>query len=153
MIRTFSGCCVGLLALQLSPVGLQLAQAATEIQTGQEEVTVDGPYTIREDAIKGFPTRELLNGTSVSVSRDVGYSDLDLSNPADADKLRARVKDAARDTCAHLDRRFPQWNYATDHNRFHCIKDATSDALARVDVLTGRTMARADTGAAAPLAR
>lgn len=108
---------------------------------------MDGPFTIRQ----GAPTRPLayrggMPETTVSASTRVGYDDLDLSKADDVEKLRGRVKTAARDACAQLDRHFPREIYVTDQSHYQCIKSAAGDALAKVDAVTGKSVARADTG-------
>jgi UrcA family protein len=146
MTKTFAGCCGALLAfgLQLFPAGSAQAQAQE-----QEEVTVDGPYTIHAETSR--PLGRQMSQTAISATRELGYGDLNLSNPSDVDTLRERVKAAARDTCNEIDRRYPRDVYAPDQTKYECIKETTNNTLARLNGATGRTVARADT--ASPLVR
>jgi hypothetical protein len=146
MTKTFAGCCSMLLALglQVFPAGLGSAQAATP---GQEEVTVDGPYTVRQELTKRALGGEM-SETTLSVSQHVSYADLDLSKADDVAKLRERVKTAAADSCRELQRRFPSLTYIPMpyQTPYQCARTAAGPALARVDAITSQSVARADTG-------
>ncbi len=145
MTRTSAGCRGALLALAL-PLVFAALGTARAAPLEQEEVTVDGPYTIRQGVpTRPLATREGLPETTVTASTQVGYGDLDLSKCDDVKKLRERVQTAARDTCAQLDRHFPPDLYITGQTHYDCIKSAASDALARVDAIAGKSVARADT--------
>jgi UrcA family protein len=138
MIRTF-GCCTALLAL-----GLPLFSAGAAL--GEEKITVQGPYTVRTEM-----TKRSLGGDmpefAISVSQNVGYGDLDLSKPEDAAKLRDRVATAAKDSCRELDARFSRNVYIPvgESTPRDCVRNATGQALARLDATTNSALARADT--------
>jgi UrcA family protein len=143
MTKIFAGCCSALLALglQLVPGGLRSAQAAI---TGDEEVTVVGPYTVGKATTKRALGGEMPELT-ISVSQSVSFADLDLSKPGDVATLRGRVKAAARDSCRELDHRFPSAIYIPmESDRRECVRNATGQALARVDTITNGALARAD---------
>lgn len=145
-MKTFAMCSGTLLVLtlQLFPAG-SAGAAASE----REDVTVDGPYTVRQEvtkqALRGRPPEMRL-----SASQTVSYADLDLSNPSDMEKLRSRVKSAAKDSCNELDLRFPRDAYIPDQSRYQCMKTAMNDALAQVGPVTGQSVARADISPAMP---
>ena len=70
-----------------------------------EQVTVDAPYTIRQQPM----TRTMLGQMPerrVTVESSVSYADLDFSKQADVDTMRDRLRKAVRDNCRELDRRF-----------------------------------------------
>ena len=143
MTKTLAGCCASLLILGLQVFTAGVAQAAPQ----EEQVTVDGPYTVQQHVTKRAMQGRMEEET-ISVSQKVGYSDLDMSRQSDVDKLRDRVRTAAKDSCRELERRFPSAVYIPDKTRFECVRDATSQAMAQVDTLASRSMARANSGPA-----
>lgn len=119
MKMTLFGCCATLFVLSLPGV-LATAQAAES-----EEVTVDGPYTINEQQEPWIGPRR--GELTIIVSQRVNFSDLDFSKQADLDKLRDRLKTAARDSCLELERRYPSGTYALDKSRVQCIREANQE--------------------------
>lgn len=71
--------------------------------------------------------------TTVSVSREVAFRDLDLTTPDGRFALQERVKQAASDACRELDRRLPARTnaIAVPENR-HCVQNTIADAMPRV---------------------
>jgi|GEM_PF-1353670 len=136
MRKTFGG--FGMALLLLLPGAIAPAWAAPE----SEQITVDGPYTVRQVVTKRSMSGEM-GEQSFSVSQRVGYSDLDLTKQTDVEKLRERVKVAAKDTCKELDRRFPVSTYIPVTTR-SCARDALRDGLAQVDAITRQSVASAD---------
>src|SRR3954462_7366768 len=145
MTKTFTGCCSALLVfgLQSFTATPATAQAAP---SGQEEVTVDGPYVFHQQTTKRAMNGQMAEKT-ISVSQQVSYSDLDLSKAGDVETLRTRVKTAAKDDCRELDRRFSPSIYVPFDDRRSCVRHATGQALARVDAIASQSLARANTGA------
>ena len=141
MTKTLAGCCASLLVLGL-PVGVVPAQAAS---SQEEQVTVDGPYTVQHQVTKRA-IRGRMEEETMSVSQRVSYADLDMSKQSDVDTLRDRVRTAARDSCRELERRFPSSVYIPDKTRRECVVDTTSQAMAQVETVTSRSLARANTG-------
>lgn len=146
MTRRFAACCGALLALNLQPfpAGLGSAQAAQlGMDLGRENITVDGPYTISQEmtrrALRGRPPE-----TTLSISQQVRYGDLDLSKPSDVDELRDRLSAAARDNCRQLDLRFPREIHIPDQSRFQCLRNGRNNAVAQLEAITGRAVASAD---------
>ena len=145
MRKTFGG--FGVALLLLLPGATAPAWAAPE----SEQITVDGPYTVRQEVTKRGMGGELAEQT-LSVSQNVGYSDLDLTKHADVEKLRDRVRTAAKDSCRELDRRFPVSTYIPVTSR-SCARDAARDGLAKVDAITTQSVASADRATRQTLAR
>lgn len=143
MTKTVAGCCASLLILGLQVFPAGLAQAASQ----EEQVTVDGPYTVQHQVTKRAMQGRMEEET-ISVSQQVGYSDLDMSRQSDVDRLRDRVRTAAKDSCRELERRFPSAVYIPDKTRFECVREATSQAMAQIDAVASRSMAQANTGRA-----
>src|SRR5215469_16361909 len=61
-----------------------------------------------------------------SVSRTVKFADLNISNPSGAHKLYGRIRAAAQVVCSY------QW-FATDTDKARCVRDATADAVTRIN--------------------
>jgi UrcA family protein len=59
-------------------------------------------------------------------SRLVHFADLDLSRPAAAQVLYARIQAAALVSCTH-------YFFATDTDRSRCVRDAGADAVTRIN--------------------
>ena len=119
-------------ALFISGCGVSCVDAVSaQARPSQEEVTVESPYTIRQQVLKPAMFGQMPE-TQVSVDEDVSYSDLDLSKATDLDTLKGRIRQAARDSCNELDRKFPRTIYIPVNDR-NCVKDAANQALARLD--------------------
>jgi UrcA family protein len=69
-----------------------------------------------------------INPTEYSLSRQVVFSDLDLTRDDDYLELRARVRDTAADLCAELDARVPGLRGDTSADR-ECVRTATRNAM------------------------
>lgn len=59
-------------------------------------------------------------------SRTVKYADLNLSDPAGAHVLYRRIRAAAQVVCSH-------YFFATDTDKARCVRDATADAVSKID--------------------
>ena len=133
MTKKLYGLCGALLILELGAfcAGAPVALA----QEQSEEITVhDAPYTIQRQVFG----RELAKDTvteKVSVGKAVNTSDLDLSKPADIEKARQRISQAAHDTCRQLYSRNPHL-LPREPGAPDCVTAATEQALARLDVRT-----------------
>ena len=94
------------------------------------EVTVVAPHAVRKTVgttSSGIPI-EL-----VSLSRQVSYSDLDLTTAAGVGALKDRVVQTAKEACADLDRIFP--SDLTEPANQDCVKSASEGGLAQVDLI------------------
>jgi len=119
-----------ILASGVSCVDVSSAQARPE----QEQVTVESPYTIRQQVLNRPMFREMQQ-TRISVDQQVSFADLDFKRPGDITTMRERIRDAARDSCQELDRRFPRSIFVpvNELNRLNCVRQATSQAFAQLD--------------------
>jgi UrcA family protein len=90
----------------------------------QEEIQVTAPRYHADGTQK-------LNGTleKMSLSTPVSYSDLDLRSRNGARELRARIRDAAADTCAQLADAYP----VRQLQGTNCYKTALNDGLIKAD--------------------
>lgn len=59
-------------------------------------------------------------------SRTVKFADLNLSNPSDAHVLYRRIRAAAQVVCSYH-------FFATDTDKARCVRDATADAVTRIN--------------------
>jgi UrcA family protein len=144
MTKTLAGCCGALLvvSLQIFPAGFSAANAEPARPGDEESVTVDGPYTVRQEVAR-HSLSSLGTEQTISVSQNVSYADLDMSKQTDVDTLRGRVRSAAKDSCRQLERRFPN---VLDRDLHQCIRDATRNGLADVNAIASRSLARANSG-------
>lgn len=96
--------------------------------TGTESVIVrpDSGYIEKRQVI-GHVNGEI-NPTEYVLSQPVGFSDLDLSNPADRAELRIRIHETAQDLCAELDARVPGLRGDRSAAR-ECVRNAARDAM------------------------
>lgn len=123
------------LACALISIGLCAATAAladNELATIKVEASVISKKVI-ETSASGIPTEE------VSVTRWVGYEDLDLKTHAGATELKRRVEESARLACKQLDELYP----LEQSEAPTCERDATAAAQEQVD----KALAAAESGA------
>lgn len=59
-------------------------------------------------------------------SRTVKFADLNVSNPSDAHVLYRRIRAAAQVVCSY-------YFFATDTDKARCVRDATADAVTRIN--------------------
>jgi UrcA family protein len=59
-------------------------------------------------------------------SRTVKFADLNMSNPSSAHVLYRRIRAAAQVVCSY-------YFFATDTDRARCVRDATADAVTRIN--------------------
>jgi UrcA family protein len=97
---------------------------AAYAQEASEKVTVFAPYVVKKT------TKDRV--TTISVSRDVSYQDIDLTASDGQAALEARVRQAAQDVCRELDRRFITSAYVTVSSNKSCVKDAQAEAMVQV---------------------
>ncbi len=60
-------------------------------------------------------------------SRTVKFADLDMSNPLSAHVLYRRIRAAAQVVCSYH-------FFATDTDRARCVRDATADAVTKINL-------------------
>lgn len=93
----------------------------------KEDVTVVAPYVVKQSTT-GLTRNRV---TTVSVSRTVRITDLDLASTDGQAALESRVRQVAGDVCRELDRRFPSNAYPPVESR-DCVKDAVAMAMIQV---------------------
>jgi UrcA family protein len=95
---------------------------------------VESPYTIRQQVLNRPMLREMQQ-TRISVDQQVSFADLDFSKPGEITRMRERIRDAARDSCQELDRRFPRSRFVpvNELNRQTCVRQAISQGFAQLD--------------------
>lgn len=97
-----------------------------------EERVIVRPYynPVEKRQVVGRVNGEI-NPTEYSLSREVVFSDLDLSQPLDRAELRARVRHTARELCAELNDRVPSLRGYPSEDR-ECVRKAAQQAMADV---------------------
>ena len=119
--------------LQLAAAMVFLAGSVPALaQEPSETVTVFAPYVVKKvETQHGIGNRPTI--TTISVSRNVSYHDLDLTADVGETTLAGRVRQAAQDACRELARRFPAKIYipvaGEDKN---CAKNAETEAMMQV---------------------
>jgi UrcA family protein len=76
-------------------------------------------------------------------SRTVKFADLDMSNPSSAHVLYRRIQAAAQVVCSYH-------FFATDTDKARCVRDATADAVTRIDQPALSAVYRANNKTSAP---
>lgn len=107
--------------------GFMIANTAAYSQP-VEEVTVTAPRVVKQTVVTGrsFATGAPIEETSIS--RTVSYADLDLVKTSDADELRTRVRDTAKDLCTELDKLYPLEPKDPD-----CVRKSVDRAMVQAD--------------------
>jgi UrcA family protein len=77
------------------------------------------------------------------VSRTVKFADLNISKPRDAHVLYMRILAAAQVVCSH-------YFFATDTDKARCVRDATADAVTRINQPALSGVSRANHKTSAP---
>ena len=78
---------------------------AAQDTNSQATITVEAPRTVPVPVGRSATTGAQIITTTVKMS--VRYDDLDLSQPADGERLMTRVGRVAQDACEELDRLYP----------------------------------------------
>lgn len=106
----------------LSTLGVEVA--GTLIAAEQlPEITIEGSTMTKE--VVGRSTSTGAPIESVTLTRHVNYSDLDLSAHTGAHELENRVNETAKATCDELDKLFP----FSGSQSFSCVKKAVEGAM------------------------
>jgi UrcA family protein len=113
------------LALLAGAFGVALAASSASAQeyAGPESVQVNGQRFHAEGGRVNSPLEK------ISLSGVVRYDDLDLRTSAGAGELKWRIRDAARDICAHLAVAYPVYEAPLTS----CYKTAIEDAAVRAN--------------------
>jgi len=88
-----------------------------------------GPHGLIAAATVGILAARLCVASAAdpsSASRTVRFADLNISSPSGAHVLYMRIRAAAQVVCSHY------W-FATDGDRARCVRDATADAVTKIN--------------------
>ena len=107
--------------LILTPIPAFAAPEATE------SVTVIPPYVVTKASTGLFKNKE----TTVTISRNVDYGDLDLNSSQGQSALQGRVRQAAAGVCHELDRRYPE-SMNNPVKSGNCVRTASADAMTQI---------------------
>ncbi len=106
-----------------------------------ENITVFAPYIVKK-----VQTAPAVGGrqavSTVSVSRNISYHDIDLSSDVGDLTLRGRVHQAAQDACRELELRFPKNVYIPVSEDKDCAKNAEAAAMIQVRAVVAATRIR-----------
>jgi UrcA family protein len=108
--------------------GLTLASIGGVAAAQPDEITVVAPRDIDQKQVGR--TRYLTPINEISVSYEIGYSDLDLKKAADVDALNKRVAHIAKQACSEVTQLPP---YAGNRSKQDCIRKSVKSAKAQVD--------------------
>ena len=124
MLKAFIFGSAATLALTMSASAQDYGRYDQASYQTQEEIQVTAPRYHADGT-------QRLNGPleKVSLSTPVSYSDLNLLSRSGARELRARIRDAAADTCAQLADACP----VRQMQGTNCYKTALNDGLTKAD--------------------
>ena len=105
--------------------GASLAAANSDQNTSLSPITVQAHHEVQKKQVgmtyTGIPIEQ------VSLSREVGYGDLNLKTAEGREKLDHRIKTVAREACKQLHTLYPLDTWTTDNRT--CIADAVQGAM------------------------
>jgi UrcA family protein len=111
----------------LHDLGTQCGQQKETIVN--TSTTVTGLHGLIVNAIFGFLGLGLCDGAAAdpgAESRTVKFADLDMSNPSSAHALYRRIRAAAQVVCSYH-------FFVTDTDKARCVRDATADAVTKIN--------------------
>jgi UrcA family protein len=119
-----------LLAFAFALTGTAAAQNSNSQQHNDNQIpqiTVQASHEVQRKQVgmsyTGIPVEE------VSLSRHVGFRDLDLTTAAGKDELDKRIKAVAKEACNQIQKLYPLEQWDTDTRT--CIADAVKGAMAQ----------------------
>lgn len=120
------GAACGVMALAI-PAGH--AQPADNV-AAHERVVVYAPYVVTHKVTSPMMSKTSAAGIEVvSASRTVSYADLNLSQAPDENTLEDRVRQAAREACAEIDKTYPTSIYTPIPPKQDCVGNAINQAM------------------------
>lgn len=131
--------------------GSAMAQGISPDRQGipNENVTVVAPYITHETQTNlGVGNRGVYDVNSLT--KEVSYSDLDLSKQADDDRFIQRINDTAKEACDELKAKYPDPPHAPVTDDKQCMKQATDQAMLIATSLISRSQVAMVTPAPAP---
>ena len=93
-----------------------------------EKITVFAPYVVKK--VTSGPPRAPV--TTITMTRDVSYQDVDLKSEIGVTILVGRVRRAAEDICRALDHRYPRSVYVPVFGDKDCANKAAVDGMMQV---------------------
>jgi UrcA family protein len=132
------------LALVASALALTGTAAAQNSSTRQDndsqlsQITVQATHDVQKKQVgmsyTGIPIEE------VSLTRHVGFSDLDLKTPAGKDELDKRIKTVAKEACEQIKKLYPLEQWDTDTRS--CVADAVKGARVQEQTILASTSSK-----------
>lgn len=115
------------------PIGLAILFMASSLPVlaqsePAEKITVFAPYIVKK--VTSGPSRSPV--TTITMTRDVGYQDVDLKSEIGVTILVGRVRQAAEEVCRELDRRYPRSVYVPVTEDKDCANKASADGMMQV---------------------
>jgi len=93
-----------------------------------EKITVFAPYIVKKSNSGAGRTPV----TTITISQEVSYQDLDLRSEIGLTTLVGRVRQAAEDICRELGRRYPKSIYVPVSEDKDCAKNAEANGMMEV---------------------
>jgi UrcA family protein len=121
-----------LIALSAGSLGLLTSLAsgplcAQQSEQQASEITVVAPRAVTREVVgRAAPGRPI---ELISLTRHVGYADLNLAVEAGVTQLEQRINDVARQSCDQLEKMYP----LSDQKTPDCIREAVASAKAEKD--------------------
>jgi UrcA family protein len=118
----FSATSIGFLAMLASST-----LCAQQSEQRLEEITIVAPRLVMRETVGRTSSGGKVE--LISLTRHVGYEDLNLTMHADVLTLEQRVNDVAKDSCEQLAKMYP----LSDPNTPDCVREAVANAKTQVD--------------------
>jgi UrcA family protein len=96
------------------------------------EITVVAPHAVHQ---RTSSTPSGVAVEVVSLTRRVGYGDLDLATPSGVAAFTARIAETAKQACSQLDTLYPDSRYPADPANQDCVKTAIDHGLAQATIV------------------
>jgi UrcA family protein len=138
---------LGSVAVLLGALSASNAVLAQGSGSANEQVTVTAPYITHDTQTVVGPNNRGVYDTN-TLTKEVSYSDLDLSKPSDADRFIQRINDTAKQSCAELKAKYPDPPHAPVGSDNDCVKTATDQTM----IVATSLISRAQVAMAAPAA-
>jgi UrcA family protein len=101
-------------------------QEETIVKTSTTSTGLPGPIATAIFGFLGLGLGVVAAADPSAESRTVRFADLDMSNPSSAHVLYRRIQAAAQVVCSYH-------FFATDTDKARCVRDATADAVTKID--------------------
>jgi len=105
--------------------GLVIANGQAVAQPSSEVVVI-APHRVTHQSGQSFHGYQ---SERVTLTRLVGYGDLDLTTQSGVAVLQARITETAKQSCAQLDTLYPADKELYDPANVHCVSDAVDGSM------------------------